>query len=139
MAKNKFRHFCFFCRKKYVKFGEKFDIYFCYSTKYAKILLLKYIIVGDRNTNIMIVTVVCDVLGKENNGTTVAGMNLIRFLKKQGHTVRILCADQDKKGMDGVFVVPNLSFGKMINRYVSKGRYTCQTRQRCHQTSARWL
>ncbi len=68
----------------------------------------------------MIVTVVCDVLGKENNGTTVAGMNLIRFLKKQGHTVRILCADQDKKGMDGVYVVPNLSFGKMINKYVSK-------------------
>ena len=46
----------------------------------------------------MIVTVVCDVLGKENNGATIAGMNLIRFLKKQGHEVRILCADQDKKG-----------------------------------------
>ena len=31
----------------------------------------------------MIVTVVCDVLGKENNGTTIAAMNLIRFLKKK--------------------------------------------------------
>ena len=29
----------------------------------------------------MIITIVCDVLGEENNGTTVAAMNLIRHLK----------------------------------------------------------
>ena len=29
----------------------------------------------------MIITVVCDVLGKENNGTAIAAMNLIRSLK----------------------------------------------------------
>lgn len=27
------------------------------------------------------ITIVCDVLGEENNGTTIAAMNLIRFLK----------------------------------------------------------
>lgn len=68
----------------------------------------------------MIVTVVCDVLGEENNGTSVAAMNLIRFLKDQGHTVRILCGDQDKKGMENVYVVPNLNFGKMLNKFVDK-------------------
>ena len=64
--------------------------------------------------------IVCDVLGEENNGTTIAAMNLIRFLKSRGHTVRILCADQDKKGEDGVYVVPNMHFGKALDAYVAK-------------------
>lgn len=68
----------------------------------------------------MIVTVVCDVLGEENNGTTIAAMNLIRFLKKQGHTVRILCGDKNRMGEQDVFVVPNLDFGKWLNKYISK-------------------
>ena len=68
----------------------------------------------------MTITVVCDVLGKENNGTTVAAMNLIRFLKKQGHTVRIVCGDQDKVGQKDVYVVPNHDFGKLLNAYVEK-------------------
>ena len=67
----------------------------------------------------MIITIVCDVLGKENNGTTIAAMNLIRFLKKQGHTVKVLCADQNRKGQDGFYVVPNISFGKMLDKYVA--------------------
>jgi len=68
----------------------------------------------------MIVTIVCDVLGEENNGTTIAAMNLIRFLQRQGHTVRILCADQDKKGQENYFVVPNWDLGKILNDYVTK-------------------
>lgn len=68
----------------------------------------------------MIITIVCDVLGEENNGQTIAGMNLIRFLQKQGHTVRILCADQDKKGQENYYIVPNYDFGKMINAYVHR-------------------
>ena len=68
----------------------------------------------------MVITVVCDVLGKENNGATVAAMNLIRFMKKQGHEVRILCADQDKIGQDGYYVVPTRSFGNLLDKYVAK-------------------
>lgn len=68
----------------------------------------------------MTIAVVCDVLGEENNGTTIATMTLIRHLKSRGHTVRIVCADQEKKGMENVFVVPNLNFGKLLNRYVAK-------------------
>lgn len=68
----------------------------------------------------MKITIVCDVLGEENNGTTVAAMNLIRHLKKANHEVRILCGDQYRKGEPNVFVVPNLSFGKTLNNYVAK-------------------
>ncbi len=68
----------------------------------------------------MTITVVCDVLGEENNGTTIAAMNLIRFLKKQGHTVRVLCADQDKKDLEDYYIVPNYDFGKIINAYVHR-------------------
>ena len=38
----------------------------------------------------MTITIVCDILGEENNGTTIACMNLIRFLRAQGHTVRVV-------------------------------------------------
>lgn len=68
----------------------------------------------------MTITIVCDVLGEENNGTTIAAMNLIRHLQKQGHTVRILCGDQDKKEQENTFVVPNYNLGKFLNAYVKK-------------------
>ncbi len=68
----------------------------------------------------MTITVVCDVLGVENNGTTIAAMNLIRFLKSQGHEVRVLCADQDRKGEDGYYIVPNYKFPKIIDNYIKK-------------------
>ncbi len=68
----------------------------------------------------MKIAVVCDVLGEENNGTTIAAYNLIRYLKKQGHEVRVLCSDQSKKGEEGFFVVPNRNFGKPLNAYFKK-------------------
>jgi len=68
----------------------------------------------------MKITIVCDVLGKENNGTTIAAMNLIRALVKQSHEVKILCADQDKKGQANYYVVPNRSFGKFLDKLVAK-------------------
>ncbi len=67
----------------------------------------------------MIITVVCDVLGKENNGTTIAAMNLINSMKVRGHEVRVVCADQDKKNIPGFYVVPALNLGP-INAYVAK-------------------
>lgn len=67
----------------------------------------------------MKITVVCDVLGKENNGTTIAAMNLIRALKARGHEVVIVCSDEDKKGKDGYVVMPQLNLGP-LNGYVKK-------------------
>lgn len=46
----------------------------------------------------MKITIVYDVLGKENNGTTIAAMNMIRHLREHGHEVRVLCCDQDRIG-----------------------------------------
>ncbi len=67
----------------------------------------------------MIITLVCDVLGKENNGTTIAAMNMVRAMQKRGHEVRVVCADQDKKGQPSYYVVPTLNLGP-INGYVAK-------------------
>lgn len=67
----------------------------------------------------MKITVVCDVLGAENNGTTIAAMNLIRALKAKGHDVIVVCSDEDKKGKNGYAVMPQLNLGP-LNGYVKK-------------------
>jgi 1,2-diacylglycerol 3-alpha-glucosyltransferase len=59
----------------------------------------------------MIVTIVADVFGTANNGTTIAALNLIRTLTQKGHSVRVLCPDKDKKSQKGFYVVPTLNFG----------------------------
>ena len=41
----------------------------------------------------MNITVVCDVLGEANNGTTLAALNLINSLKQKGHKVNVICPD----------------------------------------------
>ena len=68
----------------------------------------------------MVVTIVADVLGKENNGTTIACMNLIRHLIESGDEVRVLCADRDKKDLPGYFVCPKLYLGFVINYILKK-------------------
>ncbi|MCQ2742831.1 MAG: glycosyltransferase [Bacilli bacterium] len=65
----------------------------------------------------MLITFVCDVLGKENNGTTIATMNVIRAMQQKGHTVRIVCPDEDKAGLTGYFVLPRIHFG-IFDNYV---------------------
>ena len=61
----------------------------------------------------MNITVVCDVLGDENNGTTIAAMNLIRGLKQRGHTVRVVCPDARRAGQPGMYIVPILHLGPL--------------------------
>ena len=67
----------------------------------------------------MKITVVCDVLGAENNGTTIAAMNLIRSLRAKGHEVIVVCSDEDKVGREGYVVMPRLNLGP-LNGYVRK-------------------
>ncbi|MGM9971800.1 MAG: glycosyltransferase [Anaeroplasmataceae bacterium] len=71
----------------------------------------------------MNITIVSDVLGEENNGTTIVTLNLYNYLKKQGNNVSFLCADQAKIGQEGYFVVPNLNVGP-FNGYVKKNGVT---------------
>ena len=61
----------------------------------------------------MKIAVVCDVLGEQNNGTTVAAMNLIRFLRSRGHEGRVVCPDEYRRGQEGFFVVPQLNVGPL--------------------------
>lgn len=71
----------------------------------------------------MRIVVVCDVLGAENNGTTVAAMNLIRSLRAKGHEVRVVCPDQTREGEEGYYIIPTISFGP-LNGYVRKNGVT---------------
>ena len=67
----------------------------------------------------MVLTVICDVLGRENNGTTIAAMNLIRSMREKGHTVRVVCPDEFRRGEKDYYVVPKLSLGP-LNNYLEK-------------------
>lgn len=67
----------------------------------------------------MKILVVADVLGKKNNGTTMAAYNLIESLQKRGHEVRVLCGDKDKYNVAGYFICPQIDFG-IFNNYVEK-------------------
>ena len=58
----------------------------------------------------MKIAIICDVLGKENNGTTVAAMNLIRSLKAKGHEVHVVCPDEDRRGDEGFYIVKKILF-----------------------------
>lgn len=67
----------------------------------------------------MNITIVCDVLGQPNNGTSIASYNLINHLKAKGHTVKVVCPDESKKGEEGFYVLPTINFG-IFNNYVKK-------------------
>ena len=60
----------------------------------------------------MNITIVCDVLGEPNNGTSVAAYNLINHLKSQGHNVTVVCCDADKQGESGFSIVPTMNLGE---------------------------
>ena len=68
----------------------------------------------------MNITIICDVLGEANNGTSVAAYNLINHLKSQGHNVTVVCCDADKKGDSTYRIVPTLKFGPIINAALAR-------------------
>ncbi|MGI6537318.1 MAG: glycosyltransferase [Caldicoprobacterales bacterium] len=62
----------------------------------------------------MIITIVNDTFGINNNGTTISAMRFAKSLAERGHTVRIVaCGHPDKSGIDSehgyeLFYVPEL-------------------------------
>ncbi|MBQ8428351.1 MAG: glycosyltransferase [Clostridia bacterium] len=62
----------------------------------------------------MKITVVCDVLGEANNGTTLAALNLIKYLREAGHEVTVVAPDENAEG-DKVCIVPPLRLGKFLD------------------------
>lgn len=67
----------------------------------------------------MIVAVICDVLGEANNGTTIAAKRLIGALRERGHTVRVVCPDEEHKNEPDWYIVPKYRFGP-FQKYVEK-------------------
>lgn len=68
----------------------------------------------------MTILVVCDVYGKESNGTIVAAKNLITAMREKGHKVKVLCSDPASKEELDTFVAPNLVLPGFIQKYVKK-------------------
>ena len=68
----------------------------------------------------MNVTIICDVLGVPNNGTSVAAYNLINHLKSQGHNVTVVCCDADKEGESGYMIVPTMKLGPIANAALAR-------------------
>ena len=67
----------------------------------------------------MNITIICDVLGEANNGTSLAAYNLINTLVEKGHDVRVVCPDPDKKNLPGYYILNRLSLGP-LNGYLKK-------------------
>lgn len=67
----------------------------------------------------MKITIVTDVLGTANNGTSLAALNLINTLKQKGHEIRVVCPDENKIGVPGYYVLPKYNFG-FLNKYVKR-------------------
>ena len=66
----------------------------------------------------MRVTVICDVLGEANNGTTLAALNLIRYLREKGHTVTVVAPG--KQNDIECIEVPTLNLGHICNAILRK-------------------
>lgn len=65
----------------------------------------------------MKITLVCDILGKEDNGTTIATMNFLRHLQKH-HDVTILCCDPTKKDEPHYIVTGRKKFPGPFQKFV---------------------
>lgn len=67
----------------------------------------------------MNITIICDVLGEANNGTSLAAYNLINTLVNKGHDVKVVCPDPDKKNLPGYYILKRLNLGP-LNAYLKK-------------------
>lgn len=67
----------------------------------------------------MKITIVCDILGKKNNGTSIAAYNLINYLRSKGHSVKVLCCDYDKSDDSDFIVLEKINLG-LLNKILDK-------------------
>lgn len=66
----------------------------------------------------MIITIITDMFGEENNGTTITIMQLLRKLRERGHTVRVV-SPYEKPDDKDFYTLPKRSFG-IFNKYIEK-------------------
>ena len=65
----------------------------------------------------MRIAIIADVLGEENNGTSITVKRLIKYLKQRGHDVLVVSAGTSEE--EGYYSVDRIDF-KMFNNYVRK-------------------
>ena len=65
----------------------------------------------------MRIAIIADVLGEENNGTTITVKRLIDHLKERGHQVKVVSPSKSTK--PGYYSVDKIDF-KIFNKYVAK-------------------
>ena len=70
--------------------------------------------IPQRRTAAMKVAMICDVMGQPNNGTTLAALNLIRYLRDAGHTVTVVAPGGEAS--DGYLPVRVWHAGPLIDR-----------------------
>lgn len=70
----------------------------------------------------MKITIICDVFGEENNGTTITASRLIKGLEDRGHTVKVL-STFDSTNKEKFVTAKKRSFGP-FNGYVAKNGVT---------------
>ena len=68
----------------------------------------------------MVITLICDVYGEENNGTTITAKRLMDGLEKRGHTVRMVSTYKNENDPK-FYTVPPRSFGIFDNYIRSNG------------------
>lgn len=69
----------------------------------------------------MKVAIICDVLGVPNNGTSIATLNLISYLKKAGHDIKVVSSDFEHSGvaLENQVQLPSLDLGVFANRIIA--------------------
>ena len=75
----------------------------------------------------MKITMICDVLGEANNGTTLAALNLIAHLRGKGHQLTVVSPDAYRTEA-GFVAVPELNLGFLLNKVLQKNVYIWQNR-----------
>ena len=70
----------------------------------------------------MIFTIVCDVLGRENNGTVIATMNLIRYLASKGHEVRVVATESKDIPNVKWYLVQEMHLVSFLDKIVKKNQ-----------------
>ena len=84
----------------------------------------------------MNVTIVCDVLGAPNNGTTIATLNLIRHLTDKGHQVNVVTSDTAADTNANNYVVPSLWLGRLADSILKKNGVSLAKADKCVLTDA---
>lgn len=67
----------------------------------------------------MVITFICDVLGKPNNGTSIAVFNQMNAMAEKGHEVRCICPDEEYRGRKNFYICKAINF-YIFNHYVAK-------------------